>query len=67
MSRGSKTSYSPKQRRQARHIEQGYQQRGLAPQKAAARAWATVNKLTGGAPKIVARKTRAAKTAKRAA
>lgn len=48
MARGSKVAYTDKQRRQAAHIEQGYEERGLPQAQAAARAWATVNKLDGG-------------------
>ena len=48
MPRGDKSAYTEKQKRQARHIEDGYVQRGMAPKRAAARAWATVNKETGG-------------------
>lgn len=49
MPRGDKSSYSSKQRRQARHIEEGYEQRGVSEKEAERRAWATVNKETGGA------------------
>ena len=48
MPRGDKSAYSEKQKRQARHIEEGYMKRGLSRKKAAARAWATVNKISGG-------------------
>lgn len=48
MPRGDKSSYTDKQKRQAEHIEEGYEKRGLAPKKAKARAWATVNKMSGG-------------------
>lgn len=51
MPRGDKSAYTPKQKRQARHIEEGYEAQGLRPRTAAARAWATVNKLTGGGKK----------------
>ena len=49
MPRGSKSSYSSKQKRQAAHIEQSYKKRGTSTKTAEARAWATVNKKTGGA------------------
>ncbi len=49
MPRGSKAAYSGKQKRQAEHIEKGYERRGLSRKTAAARAWATVNKQDGGA------------------
>jgi plasmid stabilization system protein ParE len=45
---GDKSKYTEKQKRQARHIEEGYEQRGVPEKKAAGRAWATVNKSTGG-------------------
>lgn len=49
MPRGDKSSYTAKQRRQARHIEEGYEAQGVSRKTAAARAWATVNKQDGGA------------------
>jgi len=51
MPRGDKSSYTDKQKRQAAHIEAGYEQRGLPVPEAEARAWATVNKLSGGGKK----------------
>ncbi len=48
MARGSKTAYTPKQKRKAAHIEAGYRRRGVAQPTAEARAWATVNKQDGG-------------------
>ena len=48
MSQGDKHRYTDKQKRKAAHIEEGYEQRGLSPRAAAARAWATVNKTDGG-------------------
>jgi len=48
MPQGDKSSYTDKQKRMAWHIEEGYERRGLSRKKAAARAWATINKLTGG-------------------
>lgn len=51
MPRGDKSSYTDKQKRQAEHIEAGYEQRGVPPDEAARRAWATVNKETGGGKK----------------
>ena len=51
MPRGSKRSYSSKQKRQAKHIEEGYEARGTSKKTAKARAWATVNKITGGGKK----------------
>lgn len=51
MSRGDKSSYTDKQKRQAKKIEHGYEQRGVARKEAAKRAWATVNKQDGGGKK----------------
>jgi len=51
MPRGDKSSYTGKQRRQADHIEQSYEKRGVGVKIAEMRAWATVNKLTGGGKK----------------
>jgi plasmid stabilization system protein ParE len=48
MPRGDKSSYSDKQRRKAEHIEQGYERRGTPRKEAESRAWATVNKESGG-------------------
>jgi len=48
MPRGDKSAYTAKQKRQARHIEKGYEKRGLSTREAAKRAWATVNKQDGG-------------------
>jgi len=49
MARGSKKSYSSKQKRMAAHIEKSYKQRGVSTREAGERAWRTVNKETGGA------------------
>jgi hypothetical protein len=51
MPRGDKSSYTSKQRRQADHIEEGYEKRGVPKKEAERRAWATVNKETGGGKK----------------
>ena len=48
MPRGDKSKYTDKQKRQAEHIEEGYESRGLTERESARRAWATVNKMTGG-------------------
>jgi len=48
MPRGDKSSYTDKQKRQAAHIEEGYEKRGIRAAEAKKRAWATVNKETGG-------------------
>jgi hypothetical protein len=51
MPRGSKAGYTDKQKRQASHIEKGYEQRGVSEKTAKARAWATVNRTSGGGKK----------------
>ncbi|MBB2206595.1 plasmid stabilization protein [Gluconacetobacter takamatsuzukensis] len=51
MPRGDKSAYTDKQKRQAEHIEQSYEQRGVGEEEAERRAWATVNKETGGGKK----------------
>jgi hypothetical protein len=51
MPRGDKSSYTAKQRRQAEHIEEGYERCGVSEHEAERRAWATVNKETSGGKK----------------
>jgi plasmid stabilization system protein ParE len=51
MPRGDKSAYTDKQKRQAEHIEEGYEERGVPEEEAERRAWATVNKMTGGGKK----------------
>jgi hypothetical protein len=65
MPRGDKSSYSGKQKRQAEHIEDSYKKRGVSSKTAAKRAWATVNKETGGGKKR--KSTKAKKTARKSA
>ena len=48
MPRGDESKYTDKQKRQAEHIEEGYEDRGLGKDEAERRAWATVNKSSGG-------------------
>ena len=48
MPQGDKSSYTSKQKRQAEHIEESYESRGTGTGEAKRRAWATVNKMTGG-------------------
>jgi hypothetical protein len=48
MPRGDKSKYTDKQKRQAEHIEEGYEDRGTSKKEAERRAWATVNKMTHG-------------------
>lgn len=51
MPRGDKSAYTEKQKRQAEHIEEGYESRGTPEKEAERRAWATVNKETHGGKK----------------
>ena len=51
MARGSKSKYTSKQKRKAEHIEEGYEKRGTSKKEAERRAWATVNKESGGGKK----------------
>jgi len=51
MPRGDKSKYTDKQVRQADHIAEGYEDRGVADAEAERRAWATVNQETGGGKK----------------
>lgn len=48
MARGSKDKYTDKQKRKAEHIEESYEAKGVPKDEAEARAWATVNKQSGG-------------------
>lgn len=51
MAQGSKDAYTDKQKRKARHIEEGYEEKGVSEKEARRRAWATVNKQDGGGKK----------------
>ncbi len=51
MPRGSKSKYTSRQRREAHHIEKGYEKRGVSKKEAERRAWATVNKSEHGGRK----------------
>jgi len=63
MPRGDKSSYTDKQKRQAEHIEDSYEDRGVSKKQAERRAWATVNKESGGGKKSGSgRKKTASKT-----
>jgi plasmid stabilization system protein ParE len=64
MPRGDKGAYSTKQKRQAEHIEDIYERKGTSKKEAERRAWATVNKETGGGKKSGSGRKRA--SAKRA-
>jgi hypothetical protein len=48
MPRGDKSAYTDKQKRQAAHIAPSDHHRGESDEAADARAWATVNKISGG-------------------
>ncbi|MBS1715389.1 MAG: plasmid stabilization protein [Armatimonadetes bacterium] len=51
MPQGDKSKYTDKQKRQAEHIEEGYEDHGVSKEESERRAWATVNKMTGGGKK----------------
>jgi plasmid stabilization system protein ParE len=51
MPQGDKSKYTGKQKRKAEHIEKGYEKRGVSKDEAERRAWATVNKSSGGGKK----------------
>jgi plasmid stabilization system protein ParE len=51
MPRGDKGAYTDKQKRKAEHIEEGYEKRGVSKKEAESRAWATVNRESGGGNK----------------
>ena len=51
MPQGDKSAYTDKQKRKAEHIEEGYEDRGVSHTEAERRAWATVNKESGGGNK----------------
>ncbi|AYQ29284.1 MULTISPECIES: plasmid stabilization protein [unclassified Polaromonas] len=51
MPKGDKSAYTDKQKRKAEHIEEGYEDRGVGKEEAERRAWATVNKESGGGEK----------------
>ncbi len=51
MPRGDKSAYTDKQKRKAEHIAEGYRERGVSRKEAKSRAWATVNKESGGGNK----------------
>ena len=51
MPRGDKSAYTDKQKRQAEHIEEGYEDQGVSQEEAERRAWSTVNAMSGGGKK----------------
>ncbi|WP_407297822.1 Rho termination factor N-terminal domain-containing protein [Stutzerimonas zhaodongensis] len=66
MPRGDKSKYTDKQQRKAEHIEESYEERGVSEKEAEARAWATVNKQSGGGERKGGSGQEKSKTAKRA-
>lgn len=56
MPRRDKSADTAKQKRQARAIEKGNEQKGAARPEAEARAWAAANKLHAGGKKIASRR-----------
>jgi plasmid stabilization system protein ParE len=48
MTRGDKSAYTDKQKRQAEHIEDSERKQGRSQEEAERIAWATVNKQDGG-------------------
>jgi plasmid stabilization system protein ParE len=69
MPRGSKSAYTDKQKRKAQHIEESYEDKGVSTREAESRAWATVNKQSGGGEKSGSgrKKSASAKAASRSA
>ena len=51
MPQGDKSAYTDKQKRQAEHIEESYEKKGVPTEEAESRAWARVNKQWGGGKK----------------
>jgi plasmid stabilization system protein ParE len=51
MPKGDKSKYTEKQKRRAEHIAEGYEDRGVSKKEAKSRAYATVNKESGGGKK----------------
>ena len=51
MPQGDKSAYTNKQKRQAAHIAESYEEKGVPEKEAEGRAWATVNKQDGGGKK----------------
>jgi plasmid stabilization system protein ParE len=63
MPRGDTSKYSDKQKRQADHIAEGYEERGVSEPEAERRAWATVNKESGGGKRSASGRGRPQSTA----
>lgn len=56
MPRGDKSAYTDRQKRQAQHIKENYENQGIPDTEATRRAWATENKLSGGGKAATSRK-----------
>ena len=67
MPQGDKSAYTDKQKRMARHIEKSYEKKGVSEDEAAARAWATVTKESGGGKLSGSGRAKAAGTGARTA
>ncbi len=67
MPRGSKDKYTDKQKRKAEHIEESYKAKGVSEDEAEARAWATVNKQSGGGERTGGSGQRTSSSQKKAA
>ncbi len=66
MPQGEKSKYTEKQKRKAEHIEESYESKGVSEKEAEARAWATVNKQSGGGERQGGSGQKKSSTAKRA-
>lgn len=65
MPRGDKDKYTEKQKRKAEHIEDSYEKKGVSKDEAEKRAWATVNKQSGGGERAGGAGTRKSQSEKR--
>jgi hypothetical protein len=65
MPRGSKRSYTSKQKRQARHIEESAKKGGKSARRAKQIAYATVNKQDGGGKRSGSGRGKSRKTSAR--
>ena len=66
MAQGDKSAYTDKQQRQAKHIEEGYEQRGMPEEQSERIAWSTVNKQDGGGKKSGSGQVKSSGTTKKA-
>lgn len=67
MPRGDKDKYTDKQKRKAEHIEKSYEAKGVSKDESEARAWATVNKQSGGGERKGGSGQKTSETAKKKA